>query len=136
MYLFFGDERKSNGCFSLVLFKIEDYNTFRISQLCKELRLKYNLPQSYEFHYHKDSRTIKKIFTNFIQTLPIEAVFYTKIHVLNEPQSHICAFKELIPVIAKNINDSKAKFIFDKLGGPKTETILRTEFSNFVENII
>ena len=111
MYLFFGDERKSDGYFSMILYKIEAKKTSLISQLCKELRLKHNIPQSYEFHYHKDSRTVKKLYSDFIETLPIEDIFYTKIQILNEPQSHIYAFYKLIPVISENINDVKTKFV-------------------------
>jgi len=129
MYYFFGDERKNYAYLMIVLFSTNKNNLSLISQKIKDFKHTLNLPQNYEFHYYRDSSHINRNFVNFILQLKIEYIFYTHVDFLNEPESHILAFKQLLSQISNKIGSEKVRLVFDKLGGKKTESLLKTEIN-------
>ena len=129
MYLFFGDERKTKDSFSMVLFGIKDSEQIEFNKKLLIFKMQNNLPQNYEFHYKNDSRNTNQNLINLIKDLEISPIYYTKVKLLNEPTSHIIALNQIIPQIANDFQDISVRFVFDKLGGKKTEAILKTEIN-------
>ena len=134
MYLFFGDERKIKQKFSLLVFSIDKTKALEIELLIKNYRQKCGLPENYEFHFYRDSSVIKNGFGQFIfkclvNTNLICKIYYTHIDFKSEPFSHIQAFSNIAHLISRDYSNLKVRFIFDKLGGDKTETIFKTEIN-------
>lgn len=134
MKIFFGDERKSDNVFSLVLYSVSQGNVPKIDEFLASFRLKYNLPLYYEFRNKDDSEYINNLFRSYIKenlvnTQLIEKIYFQQVSYIREPDNHIKALNLIIPETAKDLRGENARFIFDKLGGVKTETKLRTELS-------
>ena len=67
MYLFFGDERKINHDFSLILFGVKSEDQVVITNKINEFKILHNLSSSYEFHFYQDSKQLNQNFINFIK---------------------------------------------------------------------
>jgi hypothetical protein len=129
MYLFFGDERKNKNEFSLVLFGVKSDDLAVITDKIKEFKVSHNLSNAYEFHFYEDSNQLNQNFVDFIKNLNISHIYKTKNELMSEPTSHIIALNTLIPQIAHDIQAVSVRFVLDKLGGKKTEAILKTEIN-------
>jgi hypothetical protein len=129
MYLFFGDERKSKNSFSLILYGVKSEDLVIITDKIREFKVLHNLSYTYEFHFYQDSNQLNQDFISFIKSLNISHIYKTKNELLSEPTSHIIALNHLIPQIATDFQSDNIRFIFDKLGGKKTEAILKTEIN-------
>ena len=129
MYLFFGDERKTKDLFSMILFGLKEVEQVEFSKKILSFKAQNNLPQNYEFHYKNDSRSTNQNLIDFIKDLGIFPIYYTIVEKCSEPTSHIIALNNLIPQIANDFQDVSIRFVLDKLGGKKTEAILKTEIN-------
>jgi hypothetical protein len=129
MHLFFGDERKTRDSFSLALYGVKETDLAAIADKITLFKLEHNLPNSYEFHFYDDSRHLNQNFISLIQEFNLVAKYFSKTELLSEPYSHISCFNDLIPQIAADFCGAEVRFVFDKLGGKKTEMILKTEIN-------
>lgn len=113
-----------------MLFGVKNANLGLITVKIKEFKILSNLPSSYEFHFYQDSNQLNQNLVKFIKDLDILPLYYFKTELLSEPSSHILALNQLIPQIAKDFQGVNVRFILDKLGGKKTEAILKTEINS------
>ena len=131
MLYFYGDERKVNGILSVLFYSVLKENLVIITDSMRSFRLENNLKSNFEFHYYDNTRDINMRFADFIKTLPIEFQISVETTFNSEPASHIIAFDRVTTLLATTDVKNEVKFFFDKLGGPKTEGLLRTEFGRF-----
>lgn len=113
----------------MVLFGLRETEQMEFTKQLFSFKAQNNLPQNYEFHYKNDSRNTNQNLIDFIKDLDIYPIYYTKVELLSEPTSHIIALNRLIPQIAHDIQAASVRFVLDKLGGKKTEVILKTEIN-------
>jgi hypothetical protein len=131
MLYLYGDERKTDGFLSVIFYAVSKESLSQITRIMSEFRFSNNLSPNFEFHYYDNTKHTNKLFSDFVLTLPIEFILHTEVPFHSEPASHILAFQYVVSDLVQQNANSEFRCFFDKLGGPKTETILRTEFGRF-----
>ena len=124
MLYFYGDE-------SVLFYGVLRENLVFIDESIKQFRLQNSLKNEFEFHYYDNTRNANKQFSDFILGLPIKFQILTSVTFDSGTASHIASFDEITTILTRNTFRRDIKCFFDKLGGPKIESILRTEFGRF-----